>query len=58
MTQIHRKRLKVLFKKVLLNLKYLIAFYFSFFIFYFSLLKIIGFRQENTFDEVNYQYIN
>ena len=58
MTQIHRKRLKVLFKKVLLNLKYLIAFYFSFFIFYFSVLKIIGFRQENTFDEVNYQYIN
>ena len=58
MTQIHRKRLKVLFKKVLLNLKYLIAFFFSFFIFYFSVLKIIGFRQENTFDEVNYQYIN
>ena len=54
MTQIHRKRLKVLFKKVLLNLKYLIAFFFSFFIFYFSVLKIIGFRQENTFDEVNY----
>lgn len=46
MTQVHRKRLKVLFKEILLNLKYQIALFFSLFIFYFFVLKIIGFRQK------------